>query len=441
MSNLIPDADVYAARRKCLMQQAEPDSVLLLAGAPEVDRNWDNTYRYRQDSYFYYLTGFSEPEAVLALVPGRENGEFILFNRPRDEVMEKWTGLRAGQVGACEKYGADEAHDIVDFEELLLELLKEKARIYYPIDDGPLAQSIVDASSALRKLWRRGVVVPMAYFEIREILSEMRLIKDASEIACMRKAAQISAAAHKRAMRACAPQKNECELEAELIYEIKRQGCFEPAYSSIVAAGENACTLHYVDNNSQINDGELVLIDAGGEYQYYASDVTRTFPANGHFSKDQQALYELVLKIQTSCIEQVRPGTNWDQLAQLVAQMMTEGLLALGILQGDMAKLLEQEAYRKVYPHGIGHWLGLDTHDVGASKVKGQWRSFEPGMVLTIEPGIYIPHNTSGIESRWWGIGIRIEDDVLVTADGCEVLSRDVPKTVVEIEALMQVDK
>lgn len=432
----------FAARRQRFMAAMQANSVAIIAAAPEQLRNGDADYLYRQDSNFYYLTGFPEPDAVAVLIPNRSEGSFILFNRSRNPEMEIWTGKRAGQVGACEIYGADQAYPIDELDARLPELLLNQQHIYYAI--GKQAQWDEQVAAWLRKVpakARSGASVPYELININVILDEMRLFKSPAEIELMRQAAAISAAGHKRAMRACRADQYEYAVEAELLYEFVRQGARAPAYNSIVAGGENACVLHYVDNNAQLREGDLLLIDAAAEYQYYAADITRTFPVNGRFNESQRALYELVLKTQLAVMELIRPGTSWERLQQTAVRMITTGLLELGILPGSpnqVDELIEQQAYKRFYMHNIGHWLGMDVHDVGSYKPDGVWRLLQPGMVLTVEPGIYIAPHSAEVDAKWWGIGIRIEDDVLVTETGYEVLSAGVPKAVSEIEALMQ---
>ncbi len=428
----------YAKRRKQLMQKIGSNGVVILAAAPTARRNGDADYAYRQQSDFYYLTGFDEPEAVAVIAPKRKQGEFILFNRVRDRAHEIWDGIRAGQEGACKTYGADQAFPFADLEKELPGILEGRATIHYALGvDKKFDKVIVRAMSKMRGKIRSGLQAPLGIVDIADTLHEMRLIKSSSEIALMRKAAEISAQAHIRAMQFCKPGMNEYQLEAEIQHEFQRNGARTPAYTSIVGSGANACILHYISNNQPIKNGDLVLVDAGAEYQYYAADITRTFPANGRFSAEQKAIYELVLKSQIAGIKAVRPGVAWPTVQTVIVKILTQGLIDLGILKGRLNELIAKEAYFPFYMHKSGHWLGLDVHDAGRYKVDGKWRKLQPGMVLTVEPGIYISADIPGVHKRWHNIGVRIEDDVLVTAKGSDVLSCDVPKTVTDIEALM----
>ena len=428
----------YAKRRKQLMQQIGPKGIMILTSSPTARRNGDATYAYRQHSDFYYVTGFDEPEAVAILAPKRKEGEFILFNRVRDRKHEIWDGIRAGQAGARKTYGANEAFPIADLETMLPEILSGRETLHYAIGMDPHFDTLViNTLNQLRGRIRSGHQAPVACVDVSETLHEMRLIKSPAEIALMRKAAEISAEAHIRAMRFCKPGINEYQLEAEISHEFQRNGARYPAYTSIVGSGANSCILHYINNNQKIKDGDLVLIDAGAEYEYYAADITRTFPANGHFSDEQRAIYALVLKSQLAAIKTVRPGAAWPSMQTAIVKTLTQGLLDLGILKGRLPDLIEKEAYLPFYMHKSGHWLGLDVHDAGRYKVNGKWRTLKPGMVLTVEPGIYISADIPGVHKRWHNIGVRIEDDVLVTAKGCDILSAGAPKSITDIETLM----
>lgn len=428
----------FAQRRQQLMKNMGPGSVAIVSAAPEYLRNGDAHYSYRQNSNFYYLTGFSEPEAVLVLIPERAQGETILFNRVRDPAQELWTGRRAGQEGACKNYGADEAYPISEFVNKLPELLTGCHRVCYPFGLHELLdKQIMGVVNNLRQRQRKGVVTPLGFVNLEHLVDEMRLFKSVAEIAAMRKAAEISVQAHKSAMQICKPGMIEYELEAEILREFYRQGSRAPAYTSIVGSGENSCILHYNDNNAEIKNGDLVLIDAGCEYEYYASDITRTFPANGRFSVEQRAVYEIVLRAQLAAIAAIKPGASWDLPQEICVRIITEGLVEIGLLKGKVEDLIAQKAYFQFYMHGSGHWLGMDVHDVGSYVADGTWRKFEAGMTFTVEPGIYIAPNIPNVDKKWWNIGVRIEDDVLVTSNGCEVLSQALPKTVADIEALM----
>lgn len=428
----------YARRRKELMQKIGPDGVVILSAAPSVSRNHYHEYPYRQNSDFYYLTGFKEPEAILVLAPKRKGGEFILFNRVRDRQEEIWNGYRAGQEGACKDFGADEAFSIHDLDKKLPELMAGREKIHCALGACAAFDTVIlNAINRLRGQVRSGVQSPTAIVDVRPTLHEMRLIKSPAEIALMRKAAEITADAHIRAMQTCKPGLNEYHLEAEMTHEFNRQGARHHAYTPIVGSGPNACILHYISNDHVIKNGEMVLIDAGSEYEYYASDVTRSFPANGLFTAEQRAIYEVVLAAQMAGIKAVKPGTAWNQIDNVVIRVITQGLMDVGLLKGKLDELIEKEAYFPFYMHRSGHWIGLDTHDAGSYKVNNKWRKLEAGMVRTVEPGIYISADTPGVPKRWHNIGICIEDDVVVTEKGHEILSHGVPKTVTEIEALM----
>lgn len=428
----------FARRRRDFMAHMEPDSIAILPSANEQLRNGDAEYPFRQDSNFFYLCGFNEPEAVLVLLPGRKHGECVLFCRERDPAMELWNGYRQGPEGACENFGADDAFPISDIDDILPGLLEGRQRVYYAMGrDKAFDSRVTDWVNTLRAQVRNGAQPPGEFQDLSHILHELRLIKSAAELRLMKKAAKISAAAHVRAMRYCQPGCYEYQLEAEIQHEFGINGARFAAYNSIVGAGKNGCILHYNDNASEVQDGDLVLIDAGCEYQHYAADITRTFPANGVFSKAQRALYELVLKAQEAALAVIAPGRHWDEAHEATVRVITEGLVELGLLKGEVNKLIEKGAYRDFYMHRAGHWLGMDVHDVGDYKVGEQWRELEKGMVLTVEPGIYVAPDNTKVAKKWRGIGIRIEDDVAVTKDGCEVLTKAVPKCPNEIEALM----
>lgn len=427
----------FKRRRKQLMRMMGDNAIAVVPAAPVRLRNNDVEYPYRQDSDFLYLTGFTEPEAVLVLVPGRAHGEIILFCRERNAEMETWHGRRAGQEGAVEQYGADDAFPIDDIDDILPGLLEDRKAVYYTIGkDTQFDQQLMDWVNHLRKQARSGAHPPHEFINLDYLLHDMRLYKSRSEMRLMRHAAKITVAAHKRAMQICKPGMYEYEIEAEYLHTF-RQANAEPAYSSIVGGGENGCILHYVENNAVLNDGDLVLIDAGAEYGGYASDVTRTFPINGRFSKPQRALYEVVLAAQKAAIKKIKPGNHWNDPHNAAIRVLTKGLIELGLLKGTLTKLIKADAYRKFYMHRTGHWLGLDVHDVGDYKIDGHWRLLESGMVMTVEPGLYIAPDAKGVTKRWKGIGIRIEDDVLVTKDGHEVLTAAITNDPDEIEALM----
>lgn len=425
----------YQARRRELASRLPVDSIAVIPAASEVLRNGDSHYRFRQDSDFYYLTGFNEPDALLLISAGTS----ILFNRPRNPAEEQWTGMRLGQDGACKALGVDAAYSIAELKARLPELLMDKQAIYYAIGQRPVwAKQILDAWQVVKKQGRRGVSAPEAFCDLAPILGELRLFKSKAEIDLMQRAAHISVAAHQRAMRACSKASHEYQLEAEILYEFSRQGCRSVAYDSIVAGGSNACILHYTENNKPLQSGDLVLIDAGGEFENYAADITRTFPINGRFSPEQRLIYELVLRAQKAGIAHVKPGCLWDEIQRTIVEILTAGLVELGLLRGSIDELLEREAYKAFYMHQSGHWLGLDVHDCGRYKLDGKWRQLEPGMVLTVEPGLYIPSDFDGVDRRWRGIGVRIEDDIHVTPDGYKNLSGDLAVEVDDLEALIR---
>lgn len=428
----------FKRRRRQLMQMMGPGSIAILPTAPEAIRNRDVHHPYRPDSDFYYLTGFPEPDAVAVLIPGRPQGEYILFCRERDPNKELWDGPMAGQEGAVEVYGAADAFPIADLDEILPHMLESCERVFYAMGcDHGLDQHMSEWVAQVRSQSRAGISGPVEFLALDHYLHDMRLYKSRGEISTMRRAAKISAAAHKRLMRETKPGLAEYQLEATFNHECAMRGARQSAYPAIVGGGNNACVLHYIDNNAVLSDGDLVLVDAGCELHCYASDITRTFPVGGRFSDAQRALYQLVLNAQLAAIDKVRPGNHWDAPHDAAVKVLTKGLIKLGLLKGPLGKLIKNESYKKYFPHRTGHWLGLDVHDVGDYKIDGHWRELEPGMVLTIEPGIYIPKGMRGVAKKWQGIGIRIEDDVVVTKGEPDVLTRDVPKTVEEIEALM----
>ncbi|MDM8348702.1 Xaa-Pro aminopeptidase [Pseudomonas sp. sp1636] len=433
----IPKAE-YARRRKALMAQMEPNSIAILPAAPVYIRNRDVEHVYRQDSDFQYLSGFPEPEAVIALIPGREHGEYVLFCRERDPERELWDGLRAGQDGAIGQYGAADAFPIGDIDDILPGLIEGRERVYYAMGTNQeFDRHLMDWINQIRSKARLGASPPNEFVALDHLLHDMRLYKSANEVKVMKEAAQISARAHVRAMQASRAGLHEFHLEAELDYEFRKGGAKMPAYGSIVAAGKNACILHYRENDAPLKDGDLVLIDAGCEIDCYASDITRCFPVNGKFSPEQKAIYELVLAANEEAFKHIAPGKHWNEAHEATVRVITAGLVELGLLHGEVDELIAAEAYKPFYMHRAGHWLGMDVHDVGDYKVGGEWRELEVGMAMTVEPGIYIAANNTHVAKKWRGIGVRIEDDVVVTKSGCEVLTRSVPKTVAEIEALM----
>jgi Xaa-Pro aminopeptidase len=413
------------------------NTIAILPSASLLTRNRDAEFPFRQDSDFLYLTGFNEPDAVMVLMPGRKHGEYILFCREKDEEQETWHGRRAGQEGAVEIYAADDSFPIDDIDDILPGLLEGTDSIFnimglYPEFD----QRLIGWVNHIKAQSRAGVHVPSEFVSLDYVLHDLRLYKSREELKMMREAGSISARAHRQAMRTCKPGLYEFQIAAEFDYEFRKSNAVH-AYSAIVGGGANGCILHYTENSELLNDGDLLLIDAGCEVEGYASDITRTFPVNGKYSAAQRDIYEIVLAAQKAAIRKVKPGNHWNDPHHAAVRVITRGLIELKLLKGKLSGLIKDQAYRKFYMHRTGHWLGLDVHDVGDYKVGDQWRLLEPGMVLTIEPGIYIPAKTRGVRRKWWNIGIRIEDDVLVTRDGCEVLSAAVPKTIPDIEALM----
>ena len=428
----------FKKRRTALMKQIGKGNIALIASAPQRTRNRDVHYPYRQDSDFFYLTGFNEADSLAVFIPGREQGEYVLFCREFDEKKALWEGAHAGLEGATKHYAADDSFPITDLDDILPGLLENKAKVYYPLGkDSELDLKLLDWINHLRQQSRNGINAPGELASLEHVIHEMRLFKSTEELKKMRRAAEVSAKAHTRAMLACRAGLYEYEIEAELVHEFYQQGLRSVAYSSIVAGGKNACVLHYIENKDKLHAGDLLLIDAGVECDHYASDITRTFPVSGKFSPAQAQLYQLVLDAQAAAIAEIKPGNPWNKAHDASVEVLTTGLVKLGLLTGEVAELIETEAYKQFYMHRIGHWLGMDVHDVGDYKIKNEWRLLEPGMVLTVEPGLYIPENCQTVETCWRGIGIRIEDDVLVTKKGYEILTLAVPKSIEAIEALM----
>lgn len=427
----------FAARRRALMAAIGPDAVALIPAALHHRRNRDTEYRFRQDSDFYYLSGFAEPEALICLLPGRAEGEFLLFCRARDREMEIWNGYRAGPEGAVADFGADQAFVIDELDQRLPDLLAGRQRVFAPMGVQPLFdQRLTGWLNTIRAKSRAGVRAPDELHLLDGPLHELRLRKSPAEIAIMQQVADLSSDGHRLAMALAAPGRFEYELEAELLHTFTRHGCAAPAYGSIVGAGDNACILHYGENDQEMKAGDLVLIDAGGELDHYAADITRTFPVSGRFSAEQRALYDVVLAAQLAAIAAVAPGASWQAPHDAAVRVLVQGLVEHGLLTGDVDELIASAAFRRFYMHRTGHWLGMDVHDVGVYQVDGQWRALEPGMVLTVEPGLYVAPDDDSVEARWRGIGIRIEDDVVVTVDGHHVLT-SAPKSVADIEALV----
>ena len=427
---------LYSSRRSRLISQMQR-GIAVIPTAPEMLRNGDAHYSYRYDSHFHYLTGFDEPEAVLVLVAGTAP-QAILFCREKDREREIWDGFRHGPDGAKENFGFDAAFPIAQLDDKLTELMGNQPALFHPLGaHAAWDDRILALRARVQTQVRSGITAPNELHDIRLLLDEMRLIKDSDELAIMRRAAAISCAAHSRAMRATSPGKMEYEIEAELLHEFRKSGAQAPAYTPIVAGGANACVLHYIANNAALKDGDLLLIDAACEMDGYAADITRTFPVNGRFSAAQKDVYEMVLAAQTAAIAAARPGAHWNEPHDAALRVLAQGLIDLKLCSGSVDTVLESGAYKNFYMHRTGHWLGMDVHDVGAYKLDGHWRALQPGMALTVEPGCYI-RPADNVPKALWNIGIRIEDDVVITAQGCEVLSEAAPKTVAAIEELMK---
>ncbi len=429
------NAKEFPRRRKHLLGMMGEEAIAILPASPVRVRNRDVEYDYRPDSDFYYLTGFPESDAVAVLMPGQKPA-YVLFCRERDAEREAWDGDRAGPEGAVEHYGADDAYPISDIDDILPGLLERCERVYYTMGAHPdFDQRLIGWINRLRAGGQRGAHAPEELISVEHLLHELRLFKSRAEVAAMRRAAKIAVAAHRRAMTLTRPGVFEYAIEAEYLHEFRRNGAVT-SYPPIVGGGANACVLHYRANNAKLADGDLLLVDAGCEYDYYASDVTRTWPVNGRFSKPQREIYEIVLQAQHAAIEKAQPGNHWNQPHEAAVKAITRGLARIGLLKGTPAKLIRDEAYRKFFFHRTGHWLGMDVHDVGDYKVDEQWRVLEPGMVMTVEPGIYIAPGTRGVPRRYHGIGVRIEDDVLITKKGPDVLSGALERDPDEVEAL-----
>lgn len=437
----IPNSE-YRRRRAALMGLMSEQSIAVIPAAPSRIRNRDCEYLYRQDSDFFYLTGYSEPDALLVLCPGREHGEVILFCRDRDPRSERYDGERMGPDRAAQMLGVDDAFPSSDLDDILPGMLEGCERIYVTLGDYPEFDTrLVSYVASIRARESGGAIPPGEFVALKHLLHEQRLYKSAAELKVLREAARITCAAHVRAMSRARPGLKELDLEAELMHEFMSHGARTPAYTCIVGSGDNACVLHYVDNSATLKKNDLVLIDAGCEYRHYAADVTRTFPVSGRFNKSQQALYEIVLEANKQAIERCQVGALFNEPHQRALEVMVQGLVDLKLLSGSVDGIIESEGYRDFCPHNTSHWLGSDVHDVGDYRVDGAWRPFAAGMVLTIEPGIYIPRDGSSehLANRWRGIGVRIEDDVLITAKGPEVLTEAAPKEVAEVEALVGV--
>lgn len=427
----------FAKRRQQLMEIAGDEAVIIVRAATQKIRNRDAHYPYRQDSDFLYLSGFSEHDAMIVLLPQGDSGRSILFCRERDPEREMWDGSMAGVEGAIEQFGFDEAYPISEMKRRLPRMLRGRERIYYDLGkDKGFDQVLIGWMNDFRARTRKKFLAPDEIIALDHSLHDMRLFKSRTEITAMRKSARIAARAHQRAMQLCKPGMNEAEIHAELLHTFTRHQC-EASYVPIVGGGANACVLHYVVNRDPLNDGDLLLIDAGAEYDGYASDITRTFPVNGKFSGPQRDLYQLVLEAQLKAIDEVRAGNPWTHVHETAVEVATSGMIDLGILKGSLDEALEEEYFKGFYVHNTGHWLGLDVHDVGEYEIDGHSRVLEPGMVLTVEPGIYIPPDAMTVDETWRGMGIRIEDDVAVTRKEADVLSSDICKTIDDIEELM----
>lgn len=428
----------FVRRRRQLMKMIGKGGIVILPAVPEKPRNNDVLYHYRPDSDFFYLTGFAEPESVAVLIPGRPHGEYVLFVRDRDPARETWDGRRAGPEGATRDYGADDAFPIADIDDILPGLMENCERVHYTMGvHQDFDQRVIGWVNQLKSQARTGIQPPQEFVALDHLLHDMRLFKSKPELDAMRQSARIAVAAHERAMQFTRPGRMEYEVMAELLHEFHRHRA-DISYHPIVGGGANGCILHYHENADELNDGDLLLIDAGCEYELYASDITRTFPVNGRFTPEQRALYEVALEAQYAAIAKIKPGNHWNEPHDAAVKAITQGLVKLGLLKGKVANLIRDGAYRKFYMHRTGHWLGMDVHDVGDYKLGEQWRVLEPGMVMTVEPGIYIPAGTSGVAKRWWNIGIRIEDDVAVTDSGHEVLTEGLVKDPDAIERLMR---
>ena len=432
--NIAPDE--FARRRRQLMKMAGPDAVVLIATAPERMRNADAAWPYRQDSDFHYLSGFPEPDAVLALLPGRQHGEVVLFCRERDPEHERWHGESIGTERAVADYGMDDAFPIDDIDDILPGMIEGRGRVYCHFGLEPQFDAqLLGWMRRLRQL-RGGGVVPKEFVALGHLLHDLRLYKSRAELKLMRASAAIAAEAHVAAMALARAGHHEYEVEAELLRVMRTRGAVA-AFPPIVAGGANACTMHYQANRAPLKSGDLLLIDAGAELECYASDISRSFPISGRYSREQRALYEVVLTAQLAAIDEVLPGRSYATAHDVAVHVITEGLCALGLLKSEPAEAIAQGSYKRFFPAKTSHWLGLDVHDVGDYRVDGESRLLEPGMVLTVEPGIYIAPDDMSVPEAWRGIGIRIEDDVAVTRDGHEVLTNDVPKDPATVEALL----
>ncbi|NMP33468.1 M24 family metallopeptidase [Thalassotalea sp. M1531] len=430
--------DVYASRREKLLAQLPQDSVVILVGNTEKVRNKNILFPFRQDHDFYYFTGYAEPDAVAILRPDSKQ-RFVIFNQPNDEYQEVWFAGRAGQQGAVEQYGADNAYDIAELEARLPELMAQRANVYYSDELGRYHHRVFDWLANQRKAAKFDEVKAFRHLiNVLPLTQNMRRVKDEHEVSLIRKAVDASVAGHQHLMKMCQPGRTEQQLTAEFYNVISQHGCTDVGYPTIMAAGNNACCLHYSENKDILRDGQMLLVDAGGDYQYYTADITRTYPVNGKFSSEQKDIYQLVLNALDAAITTVNPGASWNSMYPKAMEVLAQGLLDLGIITGSIEQVMEQELYKPFTLHKTGHWMGLDVHDVGAyHQDDGQWLTLEPNMVFTIEPGLYFPRHCEAVDARWRGMGVRIEDDILVTSTGCENLSRKAPRTIKDIESIM----
>lgn len=427
----------FGRRRRQFMRMIGKDAIAILPAAPVRHRNAGIQYPYRQDSHFHYLSGFPEPEAVAVLIPGRAVAEYLLFVRERDAVRESWEGSCAGTEGAVAAYGADDAFPIEDMDDILPGLMEQRTRIFYAMGTHPEFDTrMVGWVDALFDQEHRRKRVAQEFIEISHVLDDMRLFKSRQELSSLRRAARVSMDAHRRAMRFAAPGRMEYEVMAEVVHEFRTHNA-DLSYPPIVGSGPNTCVMHYHNNDQELQDGDLLLLDAGCELDFYASDITRTFPVNGRFSAVQRAVYEIVLAAQLAAIDKVRAGNHWNDPHEAAVRMLTQGLVDLGLLKGRVPGLIKSRAYQAFFAHRTGHWLGLDVHDVGDYKVGGEWRVFEPGMVLTVEPGIYI-RPSAHVRKEFWNIGVRIEDEVLVTRTDPDVVTGALEKAADDVERLVQ---
>jgi Xaa-Pro aminopeptidase len=428
----------FAARRRAFMSLMRQKSIAILPSAQEHIRKSDTQFKFCQNSDLHYLSGFPEPESVVVLIPNRPEGEFVLFCRERDRAREIWDGYRCGPEQANERFNTDDAFPIGDIDDILPGLIEGRERVYYSMGRHPDFDSqMLDWLRTIRSHVKIGATPPNEFVDLNHLLHDLRLFKSKAEIKLMQASGKISAQAHIKAMQICKPGMYEYQLEATIVHHFLMNGAQAPAYNSIVGGGANGCILHYVENDAVLRNGDLVLIDAGCEFNGYAADITRTFPVNGTFTNEQKAIYQIVLDAQKAAIDISVPGTRWNEPFDLTKRIITQGLVDLGLLLGDIDELIEAEAYKEFYMHTAGHWIGLDVHDVGDYKVGGEPRVLEPGMALTVEPGIYIAPDNLKVDAKWRGIGIRIEDDIVVTKTGNINLTKSVPKEIDEIEALM----